>query len=62
MTVAEICVTVYLIVALPATALIWSALAASKRREDRAKHVKHAPFAKYGSFRERHTRPSRLHA
>lgn len=61
MTVAEICVTTYLVVALPATVLIWSALVASKRRQDKARPVKQAYFSKSRTFRERQTRPSRLH-
>ena len=61
MSVAEICVTLYLVVAIPAAVLIWSALVASKRRLQKGKPALPADFPRYGSIRERHTRPSRLH-
>lgn len=60
MTVAEICVSVYLIVAGLSATLIWAALAASKRRPDKAKYS-HYYYLKHSPIRERNTRPSRSH-
>lgn len=60
MTVAEICVTAYLIVGGLATVLIWSALAASKRRIHNSRNV-HYHSLRYNPFREPNTKPSRLH-
>lgn len=61
MTVVEICVSAYLIVAIPATVLIWSALAASKRRQDKAQRLRTSSFVKYQPIQESNTGPSRLH-
>ena len=61
MTVAEICVTAYLIVAIPAAALTWSALIASTRHENKVKNTNPAYFVKYRPFREQNTKPGRLH-
>lgn len=60
MTVAEICVSAYLIVAVLAATMIWSALVASKRRLDRAKRANYQ--LKYDPLREANTKPSRLHS
>jgi hypothetical protein len=60
MTVAEIFIGAYLIVGLLAAALIWIALIASKRRDDKAKDVNY-DHLKYSPFRERNTKPSRFH-
>lgn len=61
MTVAEICIAVYVAAAIPGTVLIWAALVASKRRIQRAKSARPAYSLKQGSFHERHIRQSRLH-
>lgn len=60
MTVAEICVSVYLMVAILATTTIWSALVASKRRLNRAKPANYQ--IKYSPLQEPNTKPSRLHS
>lgn len=60
MTVAEICVSVYLMVGILAATTIWSALAASKRRFNRAKPANYQ--MKYSPLREPNTKPSRLHS
>ena len=62
MTVAEICVSAYLIVAGLAATLIWAALAASKRRPDRAKRYANYYYLKHSPFQEPNTRPSRSHS
>jgi len=60
MTMAEIFVTAYLGVGALAAALIWMALIASKRHDDKAKTVNHGRL-EYHLFRERNTKPSRFH-
>jgi len=60
MTMAEIFVTAYLGVGALAAALLWMALIASKRRDDKAKNVNHER-SKFNLFRERNTKPSRFH-
>ena len=60
MTMAEIVVTAYLVVGALATALIWAALIASKRRDEKAKNVNYRRL-EYNLFRERNTKPSRFH-
>lgn len=60
MTMAEICVSAYLIVAVLATTAIWSALVASKRRLNKAKPANYQ--LKYSPLREPNTKPSRLHS
>jgi len=59
MTVAEICISAYLIVAGLATTLIWAALAASKRKPNRAKNYASYFYLKRSPFHEQNTRPSR---
>ena len=59
MTMAEIFVTAYLTVGALAAGLIWTALIASKRRDEKAKRVNHGRL-QFGLFRERNTKPSRF--
>ena len=56
---AEICLSGYVIVGVLATATIWSALVASKRRLNRGRPANY--LFKYDPLREPHTKPSRLH-
>lgn len=58
MSMAEICMSAYLIVGILATTVIWSTLVASKRRVDRAKQANYQ--LKYRAFREPSTKTSRL--
>lgn len=60
MSMAEICMSAYLIVGILATTVIWSTLVASKRRGDRAKQANYR--LKYNPFPEPNTKPSRLHS
>jgi hypothetical protein len=60
MTVAEICVSAYLIVGLLSAILIWTTLIASKRKESREESTNHH-FLHADTFRERKTKPSRFH-
>lgn len=60
MTFAEICVSAYLIVAVLAVTMIWSALVASKRRLNSTKRANYQ--LKYGPLQEPNTKPSRLHS
>lgn len=62
MTVAEICVAVYLVAAIPAAVLIWFVLVASKRRNQHLKPAKPVYSMKYRSLRERHIGRSQLHS
>ena len=62
MTVAEICVAVYLVAAIPAAVLIWSALMASKRRSEHLTPAKPVYSMKYRSLRERHIGRSQLYS
>jgi hypothetical protein len=62
MTVAEICVSAYLIVVGLAATLIWAALAASKRRPSQAKKYASYFYLKHSVFHEQNTRPSRSHS
>ena len=57
---AEIFVTAYLGVGALAAALIWMALIASKRHDDKSKNVNHER-SEFNLFRERNTKPSRFH-
>jgi hypothetical protein len=59
MTLAEICVSGYLLVAIFAASLIWSALVASKRRVEKAKRANYS-YSGDSPFRKRNTKPSRL--
>lgn len=60
MTVTEICVNAYLIIAVLATTAIWSTLVASKRRFNRTKPADYQ--LKYNALPEPNTKPSRLHS
>lgn len=60
MTVAEICVSAYLIVGLLAAILIWTALIASKRQDNKMERPTH-DFLQTRPFRKRKTKPSRFH-
>ena len=59
MTMVEIVVTAYLVVGALAATLIWTALIASKRPNEKAKRVNHGRL-QYSLFRERNTKPSRF--
>lgn len=63
MTMAEILVTAYLIVGALAAALIWIALIASKRQDEKIENTKNVNHGRlgYNLFRERNTKPSRSH-
>jgi hypothetical protein len=60
MTVAEICISAYLIVGLVSAILIWTTMIASKRKDSRPERTSH-DFLQAGPFRERKTKPSRIH-
>jgi hypothetical protein len=60
MTVAEICVSAYLVVGLLAAILIWVTLIASKRQDNEIERPTHS-FLPTRRFREQKTRPSRFH-
>lgn len=60
MTVAEICVTAYLVVGLLAATLVWTTLIASKRQDNNPERPTHN-FFQARSLRERKTKPSRFH-
>lgn len=57
---AGILITAYLITGAFAFALIWMALVASKRRQNKAQSSNYGRV-KYNLFREPHTKPSRFH-
>jgi hypothetical protein len=59
MTMAEFFVTAYLVVGALVAALIWIALVASKRRDEKARKVSFGRL-EYNLFRERNTKPSRF--
>ena len=59
MTMAEIFVTAYLVVGALVAALIWMALIASKRRDEKAQKANYGRL-EYNLFRERNTKPSRF--
>jgi hypothetical protein len=61
MSVAEICLSAYLIVGAMATALILTALKASKRRYNETKNVNYDQ-SEHSPFHERKTKPSRSHS
>ena len=61
MSVAEICISAYLIVGAMATALILTVLKASKRRYDETKKLNYDQ-PEQSAFRERNTKPSRSHS
>ena len=56
---AQILITAYLVVGALAFALIWVALVASKRRENKAENVKFGRLG-YNLFREPNAKPSRF--
>lgn len=56
----QILITAYLTIGALAAALIWTALIASKRRDEKTKYVEDRSI-KYNMFRERNTKPSRSH-
>ena len=60
MTVAEICVSAYLITGGVAAALIWSVLKASKRHQHKARNENYGQLDSK-LFREGNTKPSRFH-
>ena len=60
MTVAEICVSAYLVIGLLAAGLIWIALIASKRQDNKTERPTHH-FIQRRPFREQKTKPSRFH-
>jgi hypothetical protein len=61
MSVAEICIYAYLIVGAMATALILTALKASKRRYNKTENLNyHQP--EHSSLGEQKTKPSRSHS
>jgi hypothetical protein len=60
MTMAEIFAGAYLTFGLVAVGMIWTALIASKRRDDKAENVSY-DHLKYSPFREPNTKPSRSH-
>jgi hypothetical protein len=60
MSLAEICITAYLIVGGVAVVMIWAALVASAPRDGKARDVKYNHLG-YSPFREPTTRPSRFH-
>jgi hypothetical protein len=55
---AGILITVYLVIGALASGLLWLILIASKRRENKAKNVKHGRL-KHLLFGEPNTKPSR---
>ena len=60
MTLAEICVSAYLVVGLLAAILIWTTFIASKRQDNKTERPTHG-FLQTRLFRGRKTKPSRLH-
>ena len=60
MSVAEICITAYLIAGAMATALILTALKASKRRYNRTEDVSYDQ-PEHNPLGEQNTKPSRSH-
>lgn len=56
----QILITAYLTIGALAAGLIWMALIASKRRDEKTKNVEFRSV-KYNLFRERNTKPSRFH-
>jgi hypothetical protein len=60
MTVAEICVSAYLVVGLLVAILIWTTFIASKRQDNRTERPAH-DFLQTHPFREQKTKPSRFH-
>jgi hypothetical protein len=61
MSVAEICVSAYLIVGALATALILTALKASKRRYNKTENLDYDQ-PEHSSLRDQKTKPSRSHS
>ena len=60
MTMAEIIVGAYLTFGLVAGGVIWTALIASKRRDEKAENLSY-DHMKYRAFGEPNTKPSRFH-
>jgi hypothetical protein len=60
MTVAEICVSAYLVVGLLAAILIWVTLIASKRQDNKIERPTR-DFLPARPFREQKTKPGRFH-
>jgi hypothetical protein len=60
MTIAQILVTGYLGIGALAFGLIWAALVASKRRENKAQNLNYGRL-EYKLFGESNTKPSRFH-
>lgn len=56
----QILITAYLTIGALAAGLIWMALIASKRRDEKTKNVEYRSV-KYNLFREPNTKPSRFH-
>lgn len=61
MTVAELCIGAYLIAGLLAVAVIWTALIASKRGDNKTKKVNYEHLESR-PFHERKTKPSGFHS
>jgi hypothetical protein len=60
MTLAEICMSSYVVASLLAATVIWSVLVASKRRVNKAKHASYR--LKYSPYRDPNTKPSQLNS
>lgn len=61
MTVAEICISAYLITGLLSAILIWTTLIASKRKDRKTEKTNPEFLQAGGPFQERKTKPSRFH-
>ncbi len=60
MTMMEIIVSAYLIIGGLATSVIWTALIASKRHDDKAANANY-DHLEFSAFRRHDTKPSRFH-